>query len=170
MFKTSADMATFEPSVYGEFEKTRILFVCSSGGHLAQLMSLQPWWVNHLRRWVTFDLPDTRARLSGEPMVCAHFPTTRHPANLLRNTLLAYRTLRRYPPDVIMSTGAGVAVPFFAVGRLMGIPLVYIEVIDRIDSSTVTGKICQRLTKNFCVQTQEQLVIYPDAVVVGTLL
>ena len=35
----------------------KILFVCSSGGHLAQLYRLRPWWEGQERAWVTFDDP-----------------------------------------------------------------------------------------------------------------
>src|SRR5690606_21483114 len=33
----------------------KVLLVCSSGGHLAQLHLLQPWWGELDRCWVTFD-------------------------------------------------------------------------------------------------------------------
>ena len=59
--------------------------------------------------------------------------------NLVRNTVLALRVLRRDRPDVIVSSGAGVAVPFFVLGRLLGVPTVYLEVFDRIDCATLTG-------------------------------
>ncbi len=36
----------------------RILFACSAGGHLAQLLRLEPWYRDHEVRWMTFDLPD----------------------------------------------------------------------------------------------------------------
>ncbi len=50
------------------------LFVCSSGGHLAQLLELDHWWRHHDRHWVTFDLPDARSRLANEGFIAAHHP------------------------------------------------------------------------------------------------
>lgn len=147
-----------------------LLLVASSGGHLAQLMSLEPWWSQNRRRWVTFDLPDTRARLQGEDVVHAFHPTTRNAKNLVRNVGVAVKVLRQRRPDVIISTGAAVAVPFFVLGKLLGIPRVYIEVYDRFDTPTVTGRICSRLSSVFCVQLDEQLKIYPKARVIGPLL
>ena len=41
-------------------ENYKILFVCSSGGHLSYLTRLRPWWEQRERLWVTFDKPDTR--------------------------------------------------------------------------------------------------------------
>ena len=96
-----------------------------------------------------------------------HHPTTRNIGNLLRNLVLALRVLRRERPDVIVSTGAGVAVPFFWVGRLLGCRTVYLEVYDRIDSATMTGRLCRPVTELFLVQWPEQERLYRDTVVAG---
>jgi UDP-N-acetylglucosamine:LPS N-acetylglucosamine transferase len=146
----------------------RILFVCSSGGHLAQLSAIDSWWREHERRWVTNDTADARAALEGETIAWGHFPTTRNVPNTLRNFALARKLLRDWKPDVVMSTGAGIALPFFVIGRLMGVRTVYLEVYDRIDSSTLTGRLVQRWTDVFMVQWERQLENYPEgAVVVG---
>lgn len=149
------------------FERRRLLFVSSAGGHLAQLLQLKPWWMHHERRWVSFDLPDARSKLEGEDLVFAHHPTTRNVINLARNTPLARRVLRDFEPHVVISTGAGVALPFFAVARTMGIPSVYLEVYDRIDSRTLTGRLCRPFTSVFCVQWPEQQRLYAGSVLTG---
>lgn len=149
--------------------RRRVLLVSSAGGHLAQLLQLRSWWTHHERRWVTFDLPDARSRLEGETLIPAHFPTTRNVINLARNTPLARRVLRDYRPDVVISNGAGVAVPFFVVAALMGIPTVYLEVYDRVGSRTLTGKMVQPVTTRFCVQWPEQQDLYPGSVLTGPL-
>jgi len=56
------------------------------------------------------------------------------------------------------------------IGRLIGVPTVYIEGFDRIDTASVTGRICYHLTKNFCVQSDGQLAVYPKATVIGPML
>lgn len=146
----------------------RVLLVCSNGGHLAQLRRLAPWWQGHDRAWVTFDLPGVEA-LAGERTYTAYSPTTRNLVNLVRNAFLAVRVLRAERPEVIVSTGAGVAVPFFLVGRLMGIRTVFLEVYDRIDSRTLTGRLCRPLADLFLVQWESQRQVYGDGVVVGPL-
>ncbi|MEO6987761.1 MAG: UDP-N-acetylglucosamine--LPS N-acetylglucosamine transferase [Aquihabitans sp.] len=147
-----------------------VLLVGSSGGHLAQLMRLEGWWHQHARTWVTFDKPDALSLLAGEDVVWAHHPTTRNAANLLRNLRLAARELKRIRPDVVISTGAGVAVPFFVLARLRRIPTVYVEVFDRIDSPTLTGRLCRPFTTRFCVQWPEQQALYRRSHVIGPLL
>ena len=147
----------------------RVLLVCSSGGHLAQLHLLRPWWSQHDRVWVTFDKADARSLLEGERRVWAHHPTTRNLKNLLRNTLLALRVLRAERPDVVVSTGAGVAVPFVVLAWLRGVRTVYLEVYDRIDLPTMTGRMCYPITDLFLVQWERQQVAYPRGVMVGPL-
>jgi UDP-N-acetylglucosamine:LPS N-acetylglucosamine transferase len=148
----------------------RLLLAASTGGHLGQLMALQPWWTKHDRYWITFDKPDARSLLVGEQISWAHHPTTRNIPNLIRNFGVAWRALRRFRPDVVISTGAGVAVPVFYLARLMGIRTVYIEVYDRIDSATLTGRLCRPVADIFAVQWTEQLALYPGATVIGPLL
>jgi UDP-N-acetylglucosamine:LPS N-acetylglucosamine transferase len=148
----------------------RVLLVGSNGGHLAQLLALRPWWETREREWVTFATQDATSRLRGETVHWAYFPTTRNVPNLVRNLFLAVRVLRRNRPDLVVSTGAGVAFPFFVVARLLRIPTVYLEVYDRIDSRTLTGRLCRPFTTLFCVQWEEQARLYPGAHVVGPLL
>jgi UDP-N-acetylglucosamine:LPS N-acetylglucosamine transferase len=144
--------------------------VGSSGGHLAQLVALREWWTDLERHWVTFDTPDARSALDGEPVTWAHHPTTRNVPNLLRNTWQAVRVLRRARPDVVVSTGAGVALPYFVLGRLLGVLTVYVEVYDRVETATLTGRLCRPFTRLMLVQWPEQLGLYRDAELVGPLL
>ncbi|MCU1353568.1 MAG: Oligosaccharide biosynthesis protein Alg14 like protein [Acidimicrobiales bacterium] len=147
-----------------------VLLVCSSGGHLAQLERLRPWWTQDDRTWVTFRKPDATSLLEGERTIWAHHPTTRNVRNLVRNLALAVRVMRRERPSVVVSSGAGVAVAYFVIARAMRIPTVYIEVYDRIDSATLTGRLCRPLASLFCVQWPEQARFYKGSVVIGPLL
>jgi Oligosaccharide biosynthesis protein Alg14 like len=148
----------------------RVLLVSSSGGHLLQLYRLEPWWRNQERLWVTFDTPDATSLLAGEEAVWAFRPTTRNLRNLARNTVLAWKVLRSYRPSLIVSTGAGVAFPFFVLGRLRRIQTVYVEVSDRIDLPTLTGRLCYPLSNLFLVQWDEQRRIYPRGELIGRLV
>jgi UDP-N-acetylglucosamine:LPS N-acetylglucosamine transferase len=148
----------------------RVLLVCSSGGHLIQLHNLRPWWEQHERMWVTFKKLDSRSLLAGERVAWAHHPTTRNLRNLVRNLLLAWRVLRSFRPDVVVSSGAGVAFPFFLLARLFRHKTVYVEVYDRIDSATMTGRLCYPLSNLFLLQWEEQRRSYPKGVVIGSLL
>lgn len=150
--------------------KRRVMLVASTGGHLAQLTRMWPEWTDDDRVWVTFDKSDARSALRGERIVHAHHPTTRSLKNAARNLWLAVRVLRREQPDVVVSTGAGVALPFFVVARLTRTPTVYLEVVDRVDSRTLTGRLCRYLSTRFCVQWPEQALLYPGSEVIGRVM
>ena len=147
-----------------------ILMVCSSGGHLAQLMVLRPSWESKEVRWVTFDTADAISLLADERVVYAHHPTTRNVKNMFRNFGQAISLLRESPPDVIVSSGAGVAFPYFLAGWMLGIPRVYIEVVDRIETPTLTGRLCRPFATRFLVQWPAQQPMYRGSENVGVLL
>ena len=62
-----------------------------------------------------------------------------------------------------------VAAPFFYIGKMMGAKLVYIEVFDRIDKPTMTGKMVYPIVDKFVVQWEEQKKVYPKAVNLGSI-
>lgn len=145
----------------------KICLVGSSGGHLTHLYLLKPFWKDKERFWVTFDKEDTRSILGNETFYPCHYPTNRNLKNLIKNTVLAFNILRKEHPDVIISSGAAVAVPFFYLGKLFGAKTVYIEVFDRIDAPTLTGKIVYPVTDKFIVQWEEMKKVYPKAINLG---
>ncbi len=155
----------------GEVPRPRykIMLVTSPGGHLTQLVRLREWWEHHERVWVCSDTLQTASMLENEDVIHGHFPTTRNLPNLLRNLVLAVTVLRREKPDVIISTGAGIAVPFLYVARLLRIRTVFLEVFDRVDSATMTGRLCHPVVDLFLLQWPEQQPFYRRGVVVGTL-
>jgi beta-1,4-N-acetylglucosaminyltransferase len=148
----------------------KILLVCSSGGHLAQLYRLRSWWDRYDRVWVTFADAHAISLLADERMVVAYSPTTRNLANAVRNLLLAIAVIRAERPDVVLSDGAGVAFPFFLIAKAARVRTVYLEVYDRITQPTLTGRLCYPLADLFLLQWPEQARSYPRGRVVGCLL
>ena len=147
----------------------KVCFVTSSGGHLTHLMQLKEWWKDKERVWVTFNKMDSNSILADEKKYWCHFPTNRNIKNLLKNTVLAFKVLRKEKPDIIVSTGAAVAIPFFYIGKLFGIKVVYIDVYDRIDKPTITGKIVYPISDLFILQWESQRKFYPKGEFLGGL-
>lgn len=152
-----------------ELNDVKICMVGSSGGHLTHLYQLKRFWDNKNRFWVTFDKPDANSILEGEKLYHCYFPTNRNIKNLIKNTFLAIKVLKKEKPDIIISTGAAVAVPFFYIGKLLGAKLVYVEVFDRIDKPTMTGKMVYPITDKFIVQWEEMKKVYPKAINLGCI-
>ena len=141
----------------------KICLVCSSGGHLTQLYMLKPFWEKHNRFWVTFEKEDAKALLKEEKLYGCYYPTNRNLKALIKNSFLALKILRKEKPDLIISTGAAIAVPFFYVGKLFKAKTIFIEVYDRVESPTLTGKMVYRISDEFIVQWEEMLKVYPKA-------
>ena len=118
-----------------------VLLVCSPGGHALQLSLLREAWVGRSHAWVTLERDDTIALLEGEPTYYAFGPTTRNIPNLLRNLILARRLLRLLRPRLIVTTGAGLAVPFAWIGRLHGSTVVYVESLTRIETPSLSCRL-----------------------------
>ena len=147
----------------------KVCLVGSSGGHLTHLYMLKPFWKNKERFWVTFDKEDARSLLQGELFYSAYYPSNRSLKALLINTHRAIKILRKEKPDLIISSGAAPAIPFFWVGKMMGMKTIYIEVFDRIDQPTISGKICYPVADRFIVQWEEMKKVYPKAVCLGSI-
>ena len=130
---------------------------------------LKPTWEKYDRFWVTFDKEDARSILKDEKMYPCYYPTNRNLKNLIKNTFVAWKVLRKEKPDLIISAGAAVAVPFFYLGKLMGKKLIYIEVFDRVDKPTLTGRLVYPIVDEFIVQWEEQLKVYPKAKNFGSI-
>ena len=147
------------------------ILVGSSGGHLAQLLSLAPLWAKDQRSYVTFDTTDARLaarRRAGHLGAPPDHPQRTQPAaqqrpGVPRGRAAAVPTwsCRPAPPSRSRSSSPP---------RLRGIPTVYVEVYDRIDSPTLTGRLCRPLATLFCVQWPEQLEFYEGSELVGSLM
>ena len=113
---------------------------------------------------------DALSLLAAEEAVFAHGPTTRNVPNLLRNLLLAWRTVRRLRPRVLLTTGAGVAVPFAWVARMHGANVVYVESLTRIERPSLSGRLIAPVASRIYAQWPELAQAMPRARYVGSVL
>ncbi|MCP4220670.1 MAG: UDP-N-acetylglucosamine--LPS N-acetylglucosamine transferase [bacterium] len=148
----------------------KLAIVCSSGGHLLLIHLLKKFWSGYDRCWVTFKKEDAVSLLKDEKTYWAYFPTNRNIFNLIRNFFVAVKVLFKERPDIIVSTGAGVAIPFFYLGKLLRKKLVYIEAYERIETPSLTGRLVYPITDAFILQWEEQTKFYPKGIVLGQIL
>jgi beta-1,4-N-acetylglucosaminyltransferase len=141
----------------------KILLVCSSGGHFKGLQQLRPFWENHDRLWVTFRTATTETALTDETVAWAYSPTNRNLPNLWRNLLLAFQIISKHRPDLILSTGAGVAVPFLILGKLFGSQTVFVESVTRIQTLSLSARLVLPFLSVLYVQWPQLQTRYPQA-------
>lgn len=133
-------------------ERAAALLVCSPGGHLLQMLRLQPAWEQMNCTWITLEAADSSHLLRDEQVVFAKGPTNRSLRALIANAWLAWKVVRRERPAAILSTGAALAVPFFLIGKLHGARLVYVESLTRTDELSLAGKMVYPFADAFFVQ------------------
>lgn len=125
----------------------RTLLVASTGGHLDELYRLSRRMVPDLGvvEWATFDDAQSRSLLTGEKVHYVEFVPPRGYSQAIRNVVSATAILREGRYDQVVSTGAGVAVPFVVAARTMGIPCHYVESAARSEGPSLTGRVTSRI-------------------------
>lgn len=68
---------------------------------------------------------------------------------LLRNIPASWKVVNIERPDVIISTGASIAINFALVSKLLGVKFVFIESISRSKELSLSGKIVYFLQMSF---------------------
>lgn len=146
-----------------------VLLVASPGGHLLQLLALQDAWRGFSTAWVTLDRADARSLLAHERVFFARGPTNRSIRNLLRNVAVARRILREVRPQVLITTGAGVAVPFAWLAHRAGARVVYVESLSRIDRPSLSLKLISPVADRIYGQWPEFARAVPRARFAGSV-
>lgn len=128
----------------------RAMFVCSTGGHLTELLHwstrLQPAPTSAV--WVTHDRANAHEIRVQHPAAEVHYvrPVEPKQAGAAGAVLPhAVALLRSTRPDVVVSTGAAVAVPFAAAARITGHRFHYIESAARVVAPSLSGRMVHRL-------------------------
>jgi UDP-N-acetylglucosamine transferase subunit ALG13 len=150
-------------------DRVDIVLVSEPGGHLLELLGLQRAWLSFPHAWVTLDSIDTRSLLSFERVVFAKGPTARSMANLLRNVLVAWRSLSRLRPAVILTSGGALAVPFAWVGRVLGARIVYVECGGRADRASLSCRLIAPVAELIYVQWRALEAAVPRARYAGRI-
>jgi beta-1,4-N-acetylglucosaminyltransferase len=148
-------------------ECRRTCWVYSPGGHLAELRRATEGIVFTDCYHVTYPSerePDPVARRTW---------LIRHPRRSVWRTLVnavqSLAILLRERPELILSTGADVAVPTLILGRLLGARVLFIETGGTLAPS-LTGRLVYPFAHFFLVQWPEKLAAFPKAVLSRGLL
>ena len=148
----------------------KIALVCSSGGHLFQLYSLKEFWQDKDRLWISFPTPDAQFILKDEKVFWAYYPTNRNIRNLVKNLFFAWNILKKEKPEFVISTGAGISVPFIFAAKIFSITTIYIESLTRTKSLSLSGKMVYPIVDKLFVQWPELTQKYKKAQYAGDVM
>jgi UDP-N-acetylglucosamine:LPS N-acetylglucosamine transferase len=154
--------------------QVRICFMASGGGHFRELCDLTSLAERYDHVLISTEVNKALAEACPFQHVyqineVGQGLWRRSPIKVLGTFWRVLRILRRERPNLVISTGAGIAVPGFIAAKLLGIRTVYIETYARIESLSLAGKICYHLADRFLVQHTGLASRLPRAVYAGTL-
>ena len=147
----------------------RVLLVSSSGGVLLDLLALKPWWQLHKVKWAVVSAVDTVSVFENENVYWMQECSLKTPVRLLKYIYSAGRILRREKIDLVLSSGTGIAIPFFVASTALGIPRIWLETFNIINKPGTTSRICSKLANEVLIQRESLKSSYPHAHVIGEL-
>lgn len=149
-------------------KEINICCISSHGGHFHELMSA----VSDIEEemcWITFKTEHTNKILINKKHHFIIDPVT-NKLKFILNTFEALRILIIERPKYIISTGAGIAVPFLIMGKkLFKSKIIFIESAAAVDEPSKTGRFIYKYSDLFLVQWKSLLKYFPNAKYVGIL-
>lgn len=158
--------------------RLKIALAASGGGHVRQLLDLEPAWSGYDAFFVSEDTALSRSIAEKHrTLYVPHFALGqaklggwgRMLAAATRNCLISTWHMIRERPNVVVTTGAGTV--FFTVlwARLLGSKVVTIESFARFETPSVFGRLTAPIATNKVVQSQALGPHWPDAQVFDPL-
>lgn len=136
----------------------KICLVSSCGGHLAEIRILQRAYGRYEHFYVLDDRIILPKDMEGRTWFVTHAERS---WRLIFNMWQAWRILRSQRPSLMLSTGAGVAVPFGLLCKLIGVPIVFIESGARVRRPSLSGMLMYRIADRFFYQWPDLRPFYP---------
>lgn len=146
----------------------KICIVSSCGGHLTEVRCLRPAYEAYEHFYVLNDKAILPAEMKGKTYFIGH---SERDLLFFLNLWEAFQILRKEKPDIVLSTGAGPAVPFAIVGRyIFRKRIIFIETITRIKKPSLSGKLMYKLAHDFFYQWESLRPFFPKAKYCGPLV
>jgi len=131
-------------------KRLRVCLAASGGGHVRQLLDLEPLWKEHDSFFVTEDSALGRSIAQTQetyfvPHVALGQAKLGKPFDMLKGGLVSLRRsleiIRKTRPDVILTTGAGSMALIVAWGRLFGARVALMDSFARFEKPSAFAKL-----------------------------
>jgi len=150
----------------------KICICCSAGGHFSEILKATER-IEYDKYYVTYrNSAIEEFSLSNKVYFVTH---PRHCNFILRvslflkNCIESLFVLIREKPDLIISTGADVAVATCILGKLLGKKLIYVESGGYVTTKSLSGRLVYPFADLFIVQWKPALKNFPKAEYGGPL-
>lgn len=142
-----------------------IVLISSTGGHRSQIIELKKELIN-IEKIKLIEITE-RNKSSKEGNI--YYLKQQDRKNVYIIPILIYNTVKslylflKIRPDIVISTGAGVVIPFLGWTKLFKKKVWFIESFSKVKTPTMTGKIVYKFADRFFVQWETLLSFYPKA-------
>ncbi len=147
--------------------KKNVLVVCPAGGHLCEAHIA----LEHVREtdiiYVTNPLPHFKKKPPSNMqfIIDPHVNVFKYFLNFLSALKIYFQT----NPRIVLSTGGGISISLFILGKIMGATTVFIESGSRIQFPSKTGRLLYPFSDYFFIQSEQLQTFYPRAKQIGIL-
>ena len=152
-------------------KKKKVCLISSSGGHLEQIKQLKDVYNKYDCFYVVTRTKATEA-MKQKHYIVSDLVRKNKIVMLFRMMRMALEQIRIFiveRPDVILTTGAAVAIPMCLIGKMFHRKVIYIESFARMTTPNKTGLLIYRFADLFIIQWEELKKYYPKAVYGGSI-
>ena len=149
--------------------KQKIIFTASTGGHLTQLLTLQPIFSDYDSTIVTEKTPIKR-KYPCQHYFLIHTSRKKFLKYIFQGTINiihSFLIFSKINPDTIVSTGSHTTIPLCIFGWIYNKKVIHIESYAKTQTPTKSGKLIYHFATIFVVQWKSMKKIYPKAVYWG---
>lgn len=145
----------------------KVMLVCTSGGHFSTMQSLKAFWSQHDRVWVSDFKEDTSVLADTEKVYWLPYQAPRDFIAFIRNFPSTLKIVSKERPDLIVSTGASIAVNFGIAAKLTGTNFMFVESLSRSSELSLSGKLVYPMCDELYVQWPDLSERYSKAIFAG---
>ena len=154
-------------------KQKKIILICSDGGHLAQILELEPMFLKYNYLLITEETEATKSlkhkynilflksRPEGTKRSLLFF------YSLFLNLILSLKVLVSHFPKAIITTGSHTAVPICFLGKILGVKIIWILSFARIRTRAKSANMVYPFADKFIVQWQPVQKLYPKSIYLG---
>ena len=142
--------------------RKKIVGISSGGGHLLELVKTIPNSYKDEITFITFKNGHTKYTLKDKPhffVIDPHISKIKYLINFIQSFFL-YVMIR---PKVIISTGAGIAIPFILIGKFFKTKIIFIESGARIFKPSKTASFIYNYSDLFIIQYETLHSFFPKS-------
>lgn len=149
----------------------KVMFICSAGGHLTEILKLEKLFKKYNYVLVT-EKNKISAKLQKKYnieylMYGSRYYPFKYIFVFTINFFKSIYLFFKHNPDLVYTTGAHTCVVMCYLAKIFKRKIIFIEVFDRINNPTLSGKMLYKIADLFIVQHKELLKKYKNAKYIG---